>query len=252
MRVARCKIDETIHYGIIEGDYVRLLDGEPFAEFKPLEIVARKNVKLLAPCTPSKIVAYGINYAPHASEINFDIPKVPLLFIKPNTSVIGPHDTILLPEMSEQVEYEGELAVVIGRKTKNIEVKHAQQAIFGYTCINDVTARDLQKKDVQFTRSKSFDTFAPLGPWIETELDPADLLVETFINEEKRQSANTSTMIRSVPELISFASQIMTLLPGDVIATGTPAGVGKLLPGDVVTVHIDKIGSLSNSVAKEI
>lgn len=248
MRIARCQTSASIEYGIIDGETIQLLESEPFEKLaikadKPLQ-----EVKLLAPCVPGKVVAFGINYAPHASEINFDIPKEPLVFLKPSTSVIGPNDVIRLPAMSKQVEYEGELGVVIGRPAKNIDEHEALQCVFGYTCINDVTARDLQKRDVQFTRSKSFDTFSPLGPWIETDIDPSDLVVETFLNQEKRQSANTSTMIRSVPQLVSFASKVMTLLPGDVIATGTPSGVGIMQPGDIVTVSIDKIGTLTNRV----
>ena len=210
--------------------------------------IALKDVTLLAPCEPTKIVAIGINYAPHAKELDFQIPPVPLIFLKPPSSVIGPGEAIILPEMSQQVDYEGELAVIIGRKTKNISEEKALEAVFGYSCINDVTARDLQKKDVQFTRSKSFDTFAPLGPCIETELNPGGVDVKSYVNSELRQNGNTFQMIRSVPELIAFISQIMTLYPGDVIATGTPAGVGPLKHGDTVSVEIAEIGTLSNCV----
>ena len=249
MKIARCQSEQGIHYGIILGEEFKLFDIDPFTgEPQTGAPLSLSDVKLLAPCLPSKIVAYGINYAQHASEINFDIPKEPLLFLKPSTTVIGPDDFIMLPSASTQVEYEGELAVVIGKITRNVDPATAMQSVFGYTCLNDVTARDLQKKDIQFTRSKSFDTFAPLGPWIETDLDPADLIIETYVNNEKRQSGNTSDMIRSVPELVSFASGIMTLLPGDVIATGTPAGVGKLQHGDTVSITIDKIGTLTNKV----
>ena len=199
MKVVRCQASSSIEYGIIEGETIQLLEDEPFEKITIKAEVPLRDVKLLAPCVPSKIVAFGINYAPHALEINFDIPEEPLVFLKPSTSVIGPNDIILLPSMSEQVEYEGELGVVIGHPVKNIEEHEALQFVFGYTCINDVTARDLQKRDGQFTRSKSFDTFAPLGPWVETDLDPSDLVVETFLNKAKRQSANTATMIRSVP-----------------------------------------------------
>lgn len=180
MKVARCQTSAGIHYGIIDGETVQLLDGGPFDKFAIKAEIPLGEVKLLAPCLPGKIVAFGINYAPHAAEINFEIPQEPLLFLKPGTTVIGPDDVILLPSMSEQVEYEGEFGVVIGHPAKDIEEHEALQFVFGYTCINDVTARDLQKRDVQFTRSKSFDTFAPLGPWIETDLDPAELVVETF------------------------------------------------------------------------
>ncbi|MFH1218202.1 MAG: fumarylacetoacetate hydrolase family protein [Pseudomonadota bacterium] len=249
MKIVRCRTDRGIRYGLLKGEAVFLLEGTPFGGIKPSgEVVALSAVKLLAPCEPSKIVAVGINYAPHAKELDFQIPPEPLLFLKPSTSVIGPDEDIILPAMSGQVDYEGELAVVIGRRTKNVSQAEALDAVLGYTCCNDVTARDLQKKDVQFTRSKGFDTFAPLGPCIETELDPCDVVVRSFVNKEKRQEANTSTMIRSVAELISFISQVMTLLPGDVIATGTPAGVGRLQDGDRVTVAVDSIGTLSNPV----
>ena len=248
MQVIRCQSEAGITYGIVDGETVQILDGDPFETITVVSKVPLHEVKLLAPCTPSKIVAFGINYAPHASEIDFDIPIEPLLFLKPSTTVIGPDDIIRLPSMSNQVEYEGELAVVIGKTAKDIDEQDALQFVFGYTCINDVTARDLQKRDVQFTRSKSFDTFAPLGPWIETDINPSNLLVKTYLNDENRQSASTSTMINSVPMLLSFVSQVMTLLPGDVIATGTPKGVGKLNSGDSVTVSIEKIGSLTNKV----
>lgn len=236
-------------YGLWEGEVIRLLAGEPFAGITPSgEVVAANAVKLLAPCRPSKIVAVGINYAPHARELDFCIPPEPLIFLKPPSAVIGPEEEIILPAMSAQVDYEGELAVVIGRSCKNVAEKEALRFVLGYTCCNDVTARDLQKKDVQFTRSKSFDTFAPLGPCIETKLDPGNVMVRSFVNGDKRQEASTATMIRSVPELVSFISRVMTLLPGDVIATGTPAGVGPLQSGDRVAVSIEPIGALSNPV----
>jgi 2-keto-4-pentenoate hydratase/2-oxohepta-3-ene-1,7-dioic acid hydratase in catechol pathway len=247
MKIVRCKTRETTSYGILSGDTVRLLKGVPFNGIERSgKDVDLNEVSLLAPCEPTKIVAIGINYVPHARELDFQIPPVPLIFLKPPSAVIGPGETIILPDMSQQVDYEGELAVVIGRETKNISEKKALEAVFGYSCINDVTARDLQKKDVQFTRSKSFDTFAPFGPCIETELDPGNVDVKSYLNGELRQHGNTSSMIRSVPELISFISKIMTLYPGDVIATGTPAGVGQLQDGDTVTVEVDGIGVLIN------
>ena len=249
MKIVRCKTKKSFSYGVLEGETIHLLEGEPYLrQNRTGEELFRNDVVLLAPCEPSKIVAIGINYAPHAQELDFDIPPVPLIFLKPPSAVIGPEEAILLPPMSAQVDYEGELAVVIGKRTKDINEEKALDAVFGYSCINDVTARDLQKNDIQFTRSKSFDTFAPLGPSIETELDPLRVQVKSYVNGEMRQSANTSTMIRSVPELISFISRIMTLMPGDVIATGTPAGVGQLQGGDRVSVEIDEIGILSNVV----
>ncbi|MFZ5758013.1 MAG: fumarylacetoacetate hydrolase family protein [Thermodesulfobacteriota bacterium] len=249
MKIVRCRTDMGECYGLWEGEVIRLLAGEPFAGIAPSgEVVAADAVKLLAPCRPSKIVAVGINYAPHARELDFGIPPEPLLFLKPPSAVIGPEEEIMLPAMSAQVDYEGELAVVIGRPCKNVAEEEALRFVLGYTCCNDVTARDLQKKDVQFTRSKSFDTFAPLGPCIETKLDPGNVMVRSFVNGDKRQEASTATMIRSVPELVSFISRVMTLLPGDVIATGTPAGVGPLQSGDLVAVAIEPIGTLANPV----
>ncbi len=250
MRIVRCKTAQGINYGIIEGSRIRLLDGDPFADWKVRGFASLEDATLLAPCTPSKIVAVGINYEPHAEEIQFAIPPEPLIFLKPPSAVIGPWDSIVLPDMSQQVEYEGELAVVMGRRAKNISVEDALLAVLGYTCINDVTARDLQKIDVQFTRSKSFDTFAPVGPWIETDVAPGNLQIETRLNGRKKQKANTSSMIRPVEALISFISGVMTLQPGDIIATGTPAGVGILSQGDTVSVTIEKIGTLTNKVEK--
>lgn len=249
MKIVRFKRESLISYGVLENERIRLLVGEPYTGIKLTgEECSVSDGTLLAPCEPSKIIAIGINYKSHAKELDFQIPPVPLIFLKPPSAVIGPEEAIVLPSMSRQVDYEGELAVVIGRATKDISAKKALDAVFGYSCINDVTARDLQKKDIQFTRSKSFDTFAPMGPCIETELDPCRVDVKSYVNGEIRQKANTATMIRSVPELISFISRIMTLLPGDVIATGTPAGVGPLRAGDRVFVEIDEIGRLSNRV----
>lgn len=252
MRIVRCRAGGKGAYGVLEEGTVRFLTGPPFGgiDYSGLK-AARDEVELLAPCLPSKIVAVGINYAPHARELDFRIPGEPLIFLKPSTAVIGPDEEIVLPPMSSRVDYEGELGVVIGSRTRNIEPDRALEAVLGYTCVNDVTARDLQQKDVQFTRSKSFDTFAPLGPWIETELDPGAVRVRTSVNDDIRQDASTSTMIRSVAELVSFISRVMTLLPGDVIATGTPEGVGPLAPGDTVRVTIDAIGTLVNGVRAE-
>lgn len=249
MKIVRCQTTSGPRFGVQEGENIRLLRGVPYGglDFSGTQVKAGE-VALLAPCEPSKIVAIGINYAPHARELDFRIPAEPLIFLKPPSAVIGPGEHIVLPAMSSQVDYEGELAVVIGRKTRNVNRSEALQAVFGYTCCNDVTARDLQKKDVQFTRSKSFDTFAPIGPCIETELDPGRVEVTSLVNGSLRQQANTATMIRPVAELISFISGIMTLLPGDIIATGTPAGVGQLHAGDTVSIVIGPIGTLTNPV----
>ena len=249
MKIVRCQTSSGARFGVQEGENIRLLRGAPYGglDFSG-EQMKESEVTLLAPCEPSKIVAIGINYAPHARELDFQIPAEPLIFLKPPSAVIGPGEHIILPAMSRQVDYEGELAVVIGRRTKNVSRSEALGAVFGYTCCNDVTARDLQKKDVQFTRSKSFDTFAPIGPCIETELDPDQVEVTSFVNGSLRQQANTAAMIRPVAELVSFISGIMTLLPGDIIATGTPAGVGQLQAGDTVSVVIGPIGALTNPV----
>ncbi|OHE22440.1 MAG: hypothetical protein A3K40_05370, partial [Syntrophobacterales bacterium RIFOXYC2_FULL_60_23] len=206
-------------------------------------------VTLLAPCEPTKIVALGLNYRDHAAEFGRPIPDEPLIFMKPSTAVIGPDEDIIYPAMSRRVDYEAELAVVIGRTCRFVKPEDFRDYVLGYTCINDVTARDLQKKDGQFTRSKSFDTFAPLGPWIETAIpDPDNLMVEAYLNGERRQHGNTRDMVFPVATLVSFISQIMTLRPGDVIATGTPAGIGPMAPGDVVEIRVEGIGRLQNRV----
>ncbi len=208
------------------------------------------DVRLLAPILPSKVVAVGRNYVEHAKELNNEVPTLPLIFIKPSTSVIGPFAPILYPAASERVDFEGELAVVIGRPCRDVKAENAGSVILGYTIGNDVTARDLQRADVQFTRGKGFDSFCPLGPWIETELDPADLGVRTELDGVVAQDGRTADMIFTVSELIEFISAVMTLLPGDVILTGTPAGVGPMQPGQTVSVQIEGIGALVNPVER--
>lgn len=251
MRYLRFLHDNSPLWGVIDGDDIIEMDAAPYAGgVKKNGKFALKDVKLLAPAEPTKIVAVGLNYKAHAAEFGKPLPDVPLLFMKPSTSVIGPGDNIVYPShMSHRVDYEGELAIVIGRRTKDVTKADAPSCILGYTCINDVTARDLQGKDGQFTRAKGFDTFAPIGPWIETDLDPQNVRIETFLNGEKRQDTSTSDMIFGVCEIVSFISQVMTLLPGDVIATGTPSGVGKMKPGDFVEVVIEGVGRLGNTVA---
>ena len=206
------------------------------------------DVKILAPVIPSKVVCVGKNYADHAKEMGGEVPAEPVIFIKPNTTVIGEGDYIVLPPQSVNVHHEAELAIVIGALAKNVEVDRADEVIFGYTCANDVTARDLQNSDGQWTRAKSFDTFCPLGPWIETDLDPQDLAISCSVNGELRQDGNTSDLVRSAREMVSWISHMMTLLPGDVILTGTPAGVSQIVKGDSVTVTIADIGTLTNPV----
>ncbi|HEY5355120.1 MAG TPA: fumarylacetoacetate hydrolase family protein [Streptosporangiaceae bacterium] len=207
------------------------------------------DVRLLAPVLPSKVVAVGRNYADHAREMGAEPPSVPVLFLKPSTAVVGHGDQIAYPvKLTQRVDYEGELAVIIGRLCREVPAAQAAEVIFGYTCANDVTARDLQARDGQWTRAKGFDTFCPLGPWIETDADPADLELTTVVNGELRQQARTSQMLYDVPALVEYVSTVMTLLPGDVLLTGTPAGVGPLEDGDEVSVTIETIGSLRNTV----
>ncbi len=245
--------EKVVQYGMWRDDHVRAIVADPFqdlivgtAEWYPVETVT-----LHPPCLPSKIVAIGLNYRDHAEELGMEIPDEPLLFLKPPSSLTGPDTEIVCPPMSSQVEHEAELAVVVKKRAKHVSAVDAHKYILGYTCLNDVTARDLQKRDVQFTRSKSFDTFCPLGPYIETEIDPSDLKVECRVNGELRQSSSTAQLVHDPFHLLSFVSRIMTLEPGDVIATGTPKGVGPLVPGDEVVVSIEGIGELKNRVVKE-
>lgn len=241
MRLVR--IDKALNeYGIIEGDKVIAFGSEGFYSYNLEE------VKLLPPCLPTKAICVGLNYRDHIEEMEDKEPEEPTLFIKPSTAVIGPDDFIVIPKMSERVDYEGELAVVIGKRAKNVSEKDALDYVLGYTIANDVTARDLQAKDGQWTRAKSFDTFLPIGPWIVTDLDPSSLDIITYVNDEVKQKSNTRHLIFGVPKLVSFISHIMTLNPGDVILTGTPSGVGPLKPGDVVTIEIEGIGKLTNRV----
>jgi 2-keto-4-pentenoate hydratase/2-oxohepta-3-ene-1,7-dioic acid hydratase in catechol pathway len=240
------------NYGLIEGDVVSpMIDADPFSGRgrKQTGKFPLDEVRLLAPAEPSKIVCVGRNYLKHAKELGNELPSEPMLFLKPPSSVIGPNDSIVLPAASQQVEHEAELGVVIGRTSFRIsEGENSLSYVLGYTCLNDVTARDLQRKDIQFTRSKSFDTFCPLGPWLITDLNPEDIEVTCRVNGELKQSGRTSEMAFPVEFLVRYISHIMTLNPGDVIATGTPAGVGPLRPGDRVEVGIEGIGILSNEV----
>ncbi len=228
---------------------MQALSGEPYSSLKTTgQRHKLSDLKLLAPCLPSKIVALGLNYRSHAEEMKVRMPEEPLLFLKPATAVIGPEEDIVYPPSSQRVDYEGELGVVIKNLTRRVSVQEALNHVLGYTCFNDVTARDLQSKDKQWTRAKGFDTFAPIGPCIETELDPADAPLETRLNGELKQKTNTNDLIFAVPELVSFISHVMTLLPGDVIATGTASGIGPMQPGDTVEITIEPIGTLRNHV----
>jgi 2-keto-4-pentenoate hydratase/2-oxohepta-3-ene-1,7-dioic acid hydratase in catechol pathway len=238
-------------YGILDGDELVVLKGDPmFSGFETLdERVPLASVRLLAPVIPrSKVVAVGKNYVDHAAEMGGEAPKEPLLFLKPNTSVIGPGDAIVLPPQSSRVDFEGELAVIIGSIAKNVREEDAASVVFGYTVANDVTARDLQKSDGQWARAKGFDTFCPLGPVIETEFELSGNTVETRVNGEVRQHASLDDMVHSVASVIAYASAVFTLLPGDVILTGTPAGIGPIVAGDLVEVEVSGIGTLANPV----
>ncbi|MCL4499116.1 MAG: fumarylacetoacetate hydrolase family protein [Chloroflexi bacterium] len=249
MRFARAIIENRPVYAIVEGDAVKPIAGSPFAGYQAVgESFALDEVKLLAPVEPSKIVAVGLNYRDHALELGMAVPEEPVLFMKPATAVIGTGDAIVYPAASHQVEHEAELAIVIKKRAKGVSAEKASDFVLGYTCANDVTARDLQNKDGQWTRCKGFDTFCPLGPWVETELDPADTPIESLVNGEVEQSSTTANFIFDVQFLIEYISGIMTLLPGDVILTGTPAGVGPMLARDTVEVRIGGIGSLVNAV----
>ena len=252
MRIVRFEQHDKSTYGIMLEDGIRRIQGSPFDD--PIETVSVTHritdVRLLAPCVPSKIVAVGVNYKSHGDEMNHKPPDEPLIFIKPATAVIGPEDSIIYPSSSKRVDYEGELGVVIKSVARYVPKARARDYILGYTCLNDVTARDLQAKDVQWTRAKSFDTFCPIGPWIETDINPFDLSLNTYLNGQVKQITRTSQMIFDVHELVSFISHIMTLLPGDIIATGTTSGIGPMQPGDTVEIKIEGIGTLRNYVVK--
>lgn len=240
----------TPRYGLIEGETVIEMSGVPWGQWiRGAHSSRLSDVRLVAPVEPSKIVCVGRNYAAHAAELGNEVPKEPLIFLKPSTSIIGPEEPVVLTKYSKQVEHEGELGLVVGRRCSHLrDSDDALSYLLGYTCLNDVTARDLQKSDVQFTRGKGFDTFCPIGPHVETELDPSSVHVEASVNGIVRQSSNTSLMIYAVPFLVRWISRMMTLLPGDVIATGTPAGVGPLVAGDTVEVVVSGVGVLRNPV----
>jgi 2-keto-4-pentenoate hydratase/2-oxohepta-3-ene-1,7-dioic acid hydratase in catechol pathway len=271
VRIARFAHGSEVGYGIVEDAepegapdvatvpgadelVVAELIGHPFGiGTEPIRLTGARyplvDVRLLAPVLPSKVVAIGKNYADHVREMGGEAPPEPVIFLKPSTAVVGPRDSIVYPaELSERVDFEGELAVVIGRLCRQVPPERVPDVIFGYTCANDVTARDLQARDGQWARAKGFDTFCPLGPWIETDLDPADLELTTLVNGEIRQNARTSQLMHDVTALVSYVSEVMTLLPGDVLLTGTPAGVGPLKDGDEVSVTIEGIGTLTNGV----
>jgi 2-keto-4-pentenoate hydratase/2-oxohepta-3-ene-1,7-dioic acid hydratase in catechol pathway len=240
----------SLFYGLIEGESVLEISGTPWGPWSSTSRSHRlADVRLFAPVEPSKIVCIGRNYAAHAAELGNEVPKEPLMFLKPPSSIVGPEEAIVLTKYSKRVEHEGELAVVMGRRCAQLsDTDDPLSYVFGYTCLNDVTARDLQSSDVQFTRAKGFDTFCPVGPHIETELNPSNVLVETHVNGARRQSGSTSLMIYPPAFLIRWISRMMTLTPGDIIATGTPAGVGPLAAGDTVEVSVAGVGVLCNPV----
>ncbi len=265
MRIARFSTGGDPAFGIVElaadggkfPDTVSTLTGDPLS--MPVQLSGERHeleaVRLLAPVIPrSKVVGVGRNYAAHAAELGNEIPEVPLLFFKPNTSVIGPDEPIIYPEPVHEMAYEGELALVIGRICRDVPPERVDEVIFGYTVANDVTARDLQKTDGQWARAKGYDTFCPLGPWITTHQSVAemsDVMITTTVDGEQRQHGSTSLMLRDITELVVYISSFTTLLPGDVILTGTPAGVGELLPGHEVSVTVDGIGTLTNQVIRK-
>ncbi|MCD6577825.1 MAG: fumarylacetoacetate hydrolase family protein [Anaerolineaceae bacterium] len=240
-------------YGWVLDEKVGPLSGPPFGPYRRMEAVLPiSNVQLYAPVLPGKIIAVGRNYPEHAKEHGKEIPDTPLIFLKPPSSIIGIGEKILLPPQSNRVEYEAELAVVIGRSGRWIDIRKIEEFILGFTVANDITARDLQRSDGQWTRAKGFDSFCPLGPWIETDIDVSDVVITTRVNDEIRQMASTREMVFNVPQLVVYISSIMTLNPGDVILTGTPAGVGKLEEGDVIEIEIEGIGKLKNTVSIDL
>lgn len=252
MRFIRYRASGEETWGEVHEQEVRRLGPSPPWEAKPKTRgrAHLDHVTLLAPARPTKIVAIGLNYRDHAEEMGVSLPGEPLLFLKPPSAIVGPEGQIVLPEVSSRVDYEGELGVVIGRRTKGVSPEEARGSVFGYTCVNDVTARDLQAKDGQWSRAKGFDTFACVGPAIETSIDPSNLAIETWLNGERVQASRTDQLIFDVFALVSYVSHVMTLEPGDIISTGTPSGVGALAPGDVVEVRIEGVGTLRNTAAR--
>lgn len=258
MRIARFTVDDTLHFGLVEGEpgeeTITVLSGDPF--YTGINPTDKRypiaDVRLLAPIIPrSKVIGVARNWRDHASELGNETPTTPQFFFKPNTSVIGPGDPIALPEWSDNVSFEGELAVVIGRIAKSVPLDRVPEVIYGFTVANDLTARDAQKTDIQWARAKGFDGACPLGPWIETDLDTDDLTIQTWVDGDPKQDGTTADMVFSVAELVAAASEYFTLLPGDVILTGTPAGVGRLSAGNEVEIEVEGIGSLINTVRAE-
>ena len=253
MRLIRYQIAvDPPQYGWVYQDKIGSIAGSPFGEYQREEAaIPLSDIHLLAPVQPSKIICIGRNYAAHAKEHSSEVPEIPLIFLKPPSAVIGPDETIVIPPQSQQVEHEAELAIVFSRQGRWIAPEDSLDYVLGYTIANDVTARDLQIRDGQWTRAKGFDTFCPIGPWIETEFDPSDALITCHVNGEIRQMASTRDMVFRVRQLIAFISSVMTLEPGDILLTGTPSGVGSLRPGDTIEISIEGLGILKNSVASK-
>ena len=252
MKIVRFSAQGKTRYGVIKGQSIQVIKGKPFRNIEPTGESFRLNqVKLLAPVLPSKIVAMGLNYKKHAEEVKLPLPKEPLIFLKPPSSVIGPEDDIVYPPSSTRIDFEGELAIIIKKRARQVSKEASLDYVLGYTCLNDVSARDHQRDDGQWTRSKGFDTFCPLGPCIETDLDPDKVMLETWLNGEIKQHSSTDDLLFPIREQISFISHVMTLLPGDVIATGTPSGIGAMKPGDSVEIKIEGIGTLRNNVTRD-
>ena len=249
LRLYRIEYDDSSRYVAEREGKWRLISGDPFGKFSEGEEIEKEGIKILAPVRPSKIVCVGLNYKDHALEQNKPLPPEPLLFIKPSTSVIGPGASIEAPEWAGRVDHEAELGVVIGRTARDVKAGKAHEYIRGLTAVNDVTARELQNVDGQYTRCKGFDTFAPIGPCIAVGLDGKDLQVQAFVNGHVRQNSRTRELIFTIPELVEYISRVMTLLPGDIISTGTPSGIGPIRPGDSVTIHVEGVGALTNPVS---
>ncbi len=249
MKFVRFEKNQEISYGIVDSEKIIRIEGSPFSGYKETsQIYGIHDVKIMTPCSPSKIICVGLNFRDHAKELNMPLPREPVLFMKPPTALLEHEGAIIYPHGVEQLDYEAELAVIIKRVCYKVKEAEATQYIMGYTCFNDITARDIQKRDGQWTRAKSYDTFAPLGPSIATDINPGNLKIQLQVNHETRQSSQTSNMVFSPRMLISFISQVMTLLPEDVVACGTPPGVGPLKRGDRVEVMIEEVGTLSNTV----
>ncbi|MHB1653456.1 MAG: fumarylacetoacetate hydrolase family protein [Desulfitobacteriaceae bacterium] len=247
--IVRFSVDQRIGYGLLDGETIKVLAGDIFGEYHESgEQLAANSVKLLAPCEPTKAVCVGLNYRSHAAELDFKVPEEPVLFLKPTTSIIGNNEDVVYWPMIGRLDYEAEIVVVIGKKAHNVEEKDAMDYVFGYTAGNDLTARDLQSKDGQWTRAKGFDTFCSFGPAIVRGIDVSDVKVQSFVNGELKQDGRTSQLIFSVPFLISYISKVMTLLPGDIIMTGTPEGIGPMQVGDTVEIRVENVGSLVNQV----